>query len=480
LRPGRANDKSADVLTSARPLFLSLSLSLLFAVEALAQAPSAQISPPASTGRVQPESLLLITMDTTRPDHLQPYGATNVETPGLQALADSGVVFDHAYSVAPITLPAHTSIHTGLYPPQTGVRNNGIHYVPAEVTTLAERLRAAGFHTGAFVSASVLDHRYGLNQGFEVYDDDLSSGRERHPRMVPDRPAESTVTAASAWLDKLADGDRYFLWVHLYDPHATYSPPSPYRDRYQDHLYDGEIAYMDSQIARLLAHPRIAAGRGVAVIVLADHGESLGEHGEQTHGILAYDSTLHVPLIMRLPGSKAGTRVAQNVSQVDLVPTVIDLFHLSGDPGLPGRSLLPLVQGAGPAQSAYAETYLPFYTYGWAKLRVLRQERWKYIDGPAPELYDIMRDPRELSNQLKEQPGIAHDMQRDFQTLLSSMSSPEREEKLPIDTAAAAVAANRRGPSRRRHLGFCRLARQRRRFGQHSRDRGHHRYRRDS
>ncbi len=392
-------------------------------------------------------SLLLITVDTTRWDHLQPYGADNVETPALAALAREGVVFEQAFAVAPITLPAHTAIHTGLYPPQTGVRNNGIHHVPADVTTLAERLRSQGWRTAAFVSAAVLERRYGLHQGFEVYDDDLSTGRERRPRMVPDRPAEATVAAARAWLSTLAADDRFFLWVHLYDPHAPYAPPPPYRDRYRSRLYDGEIAYMDAQIGKLLADPRLATDRELAVMVIADHGESLGEHGEQSHAILAYDSTLHIPWIAKLPGVRGGTRVADPVSQVDLAPTVIEKLHLGADASLPGRSLVPLLTGAGRGvhRALYGETYLPFYTYGWAKLRVLRRDRWKLIDAPEAELYDLRRDPRELSNQFEQQPGVAHDMRRELGELLTAMGSPEREVTLELDTATA---------ERLRNLGY--------------------------
>lgn len=398
------------------------------------------VLPPAAAGEAsQHPALLLITLDTTRWDHLQPYGADNVETPTLAALAGEGVVFERAFAVAPITLPAHTAIHTGLYPPQTGVRNNGMHYVPAEVTTLAERLRARGWRTAAFVSAAVLERRYGLDQGFEVYDDDLSAGRERHPRMVPDRPAEATVAAARAWLDTLPADAPFFLWVHFYDPHATYSPPPPYRDQYRGRPYDGEIAYMDAQIGRLLTHPSLAAQPQLVVMVLADHGESLGEHGEQTHAILAYDSTLHIPWIARVPGVNGGTRIAEMVSQIDLVPTIIDILHLEPDASLPGRSLVPLLQGTGRSvpEVVYGETYLPFYTYGWAKLRVLRRGRWKYIDAPEPELYDLRRDPRELSNQLEREAGVAHDMQGELERFRASIGSPEREVMLEIDTATA-------------------------------------------
>jgi choline-sulfatase len=418
-------------------VFLAVILLGVLRVRVGAQESPSQPTAPTESDR-RP-SLVVVTMDTTRWDHLQPYGASNVETPVLAALAAKGVVFEQAVAVAPITLPAHTAIHTGLYPPQTGVRNNGTHYVPADVTTLAERLRAHGWRTGAFVSAAVLERRYGLDQGFEVYDDDLSSGRERHPRMVPDRPAEATVAAARAWLDTLRADEPFFLWVHFYDPHAAYSPPAPYRDRFKGRLYDGEIAYMDAQLGRLLEHPRLAAQPQLVVMALADHGESLGEHGEQTHAILAYDSTLHIPWIVKAPGAKAETRVAEVVSQIDLVPTVLELLHLKGDPSLPGRSLVPLVKGnvRSVSRSVYGETYLPFYTYGWAKLRVLRRDRWKFIDAPEPELYDLRRDPRELANQFEREPGVAHDMQGELDRFRSSMGSPEQETAIQLDTAAA-------------------------------------------
>lgn len=390
-------------------------------------------------------SVVLVTVDTTRADRLEPYGAENVATPALQRLADSGVVFEQAFSVAPITLVAHTSILSGLDPPRHGVRNNGIHYVPDEIDTLAERLRREGWRTGAFVSAAVLERRYNLDQGFEVYDDDLSSGRERHRRMVPDRPAEATVRSAVEWLDSLEDDAPYFLWVHLYDPHAAYSPPPPYRDEYRERLYDGEIAYMDEWIGKLLRHPKV--GDQTLVSVLGDHGESLGEHGEQTHALLAYDSTLHVPWILRGPGLPEGRRLASTVSQVDLLPTVLELVGIEPPPSDPtastggavsGRSLVPVLEGVperAPRQ-LYAETWLPYYTYGWARLRVLRQGRYKWIDGPDPELYDTSRDPRELTEISEREPGLAHDLSRDLRELLDAVESEERSARLELDAEA--------------------------------------------
>ena len=402
-------------------------------------------------------SVVLVTVDTTRPDRLGPYGADNVSTPVLDTLASRGVVFERAWSVAPITLVAHTSILSGLYPFEHGVRNNGTQYVSDSVTTLAERLQDAGYRTAAFVSAAVLDRRYGLDQGFEVYDDDLSQRRNLSPRMVADRPAEVTVAAATAWLDELGTDERFFTWIHFYDPHASYSPPPPFRDEYRDRLYEGEIAYMDSQIGRLLRHPRLLgdgsapnAGEAPIVMVIGDHGESLGEHGERTHAILAYDSTLHVPWILHVPGGPAGLRIGDPVGQVDLMPTVLSLVGLTDDgsenagsenagSANAGRDLTPLIEGRARAveHPYYSETYLPFYTYGWSKLRVLHRGRWKMIDAPQPELYDRTRDPRELTDVHHLETGVAHDMKRDLDEWLAGVDA-DREASLALDSEAAA------------------------------------------
>jgi arylsulfatase A-like enzyme/Tfp pilus assembly protein PilF len=348
-------------------------------------------------------SILLITLDTTRADHLEPYGAENVETPALARLADNGVVFEHAVATTPVTAPSHASLLTGLYPPRHGVRNNSTHYLPEEVPTLAEWLSEAGYRTAAFVSTVILERRYGLDQGFEVYDDEIRSsaaGQER--RMTVERPAGATADRALAWLDALDEGEPYFLWVHFYDPHIPYSPPSPWAEKYRDRKYDGEIAYMDSQIGRLLQHPRAAAD-DVIVMAIGDHGESLGEHGEKTHGLLVYDSTLRVPWILRLPGGPAGARVAAPISQVDLVPTIAELVNLDPDndvDALDGRSVLPLLRGHDwtPERLLFAESEVPFFAYGWSRLRTVREGATKFIDAPVEELYDLQHDPDEIFN----------------------------------------------------------------------------------
>ncbi len=355
---------------------------------------------------MRPSSLLVVTLDTTRADRLEPYGYNAGETPHLAALAAAGTVLEQAWAVTPVTLPSHASLFTGLYPPVHGVRHNGIHRLAERRTTLAEILLRQGFRTAAFLSAAVLDRRYGLDQGFEVYDDSLAGGRATDLRMMAERPATATVAAALAWLAGLEDTERFFLWVHLFDAHAPYEPPSPWAERFAGRPYDGEIAALDAALGRLLTQPRVADRPGTVVMVVADHGESLGEHGEVTHGMLAYDATLRIPWMVRAPGSPAGRRLASPASQVDLLPTALDLLGLNSlseadEPA--GRSLGPAIRsGTDPAEAAgralYAETLVPLYTYGWAELRVVRQGKWKLIEAPEPELYDLAADPGEERN----------------------------------------------------------------------------------
>ncbi len=409
--------------------------------------PRAEVAAVGDAGAV---SLLLITLDTTRADHLEPYGAREVETPALQALARRGVVFERAYATTPVTLPSHASIFTGLDPPAHGVRNNGIHYLGDEATTLTEILHDRGYRTGAFVSAAVLERRYGLGQGFEVYDDDLTAGRPKAPRLVAERPAGVTVTAASGWLDTLGPEEPFFLWVHLFDPHAVYAPPAPYDERYQDRPYDGEIAYMDAEIGRLLGHPRLEDREPVLVMVIADHGESLGEHGEASHAMLAYDATLRIPWIIRPPaGSPAAARsplrLDHDVSQVDLLPTALDLLGVESPVAgsrLDGASQASAILGRDVESAAdralYAETFVPFYTYGWAKLRSLRRDGWKLIDGPTPELFHLPKDPGELDDRYQSEPRRAAQLGQALQRLAAA--DLEREERAALSVDAETLA----------------------------------------
>jgi arylsulfatase A-like enzyme/tetratricopeptide (TPR) repeat protein len=395
-------------------------------------------------GRLAPPErrpVVLITLDTTRADHLEPYGSERVSTPVLQEFSERAMLFERAYAVTPITLPSHTTILTGQVPPKTGVRNNGTHYVPENVETLATVLQSEGYRTGAFISASVLDSRYGLDRGFDVYDDDLSAGLTRHERMVPDRPAGATVGAAAAWLDTIEPGEDFFLWVHLYDPHAAYNPPPPFRDQYRDDLYAGEIAYMDAQIGVLLDHPALQRENEPIVTIIGDHGESLGEHGEQTHGILVYDSTMQVPWMLRIPGVPGGLRMAMPVSQVDLVPTVLGSLGIDAPTDVDGLDLTVVLADETMAnqmlleRGIYGECYLPFYTYGWSKLHTVRVGADKLIDAPEPELYDTRRDPREMTNRIETGGNIVHDLDLQLEAFLEGESEAEEAATLEIDSS---------------------------------------------
>ncbi len=338
-------------------------------------------------------SVVLITLDTTRADFLSAYNRNVDATPVIARLARKGIVFTNAFSVAPITLVAHSSIMTGLYPASHGVRNNGTHYLKEDVVTLAERFKNMGYKTAAFVSAAVLDDIYGLSQGFDLYDDDLSSSIERRFMVVPDRKAEYTVKEARKWLSSVGNSP-FFLWVHFYDPHAVYSPPPPYRDKYKDNLYLGEIAYMDYWIGELLKDPKV---KDSLIVIVGDHGESLGEHQELTHGILLYQSTLWIPFILVIPGGPSGS-VEIPVSQVDIYPTLLSL--LGEDYGdVDGYDISQILKSDLDTKNErilFAETFLPYFTYGWKKLYAARKGQIKVITSlDRTEVFDLSKDSQE-------------------------------------------------------------------------------------
>jgi arylsulfatase A-like enzyme/tetratricopeptide (TPR) repeat protein len=342
-------------------------------------------------------NILLITLDTTRADHLGAYGNRRARTPNLDRLAASGVVFERAIAAAPLTLPAHASLLTGRYPFAHGVRNNGSFTLGEATPTLATALRDAGYRTAAFVSAFVLDHRYGLARGFDRYDD----------RLDLERRGADTVAAAGAWLTETAHDPRpFFLWLHLYDPHDPYEPPPPFAEAFRDSPYDGEIAYDDQQIGELLARLHALGADGSLLVAAAgDHGESLGEHGEATHGLFVYESAIRIPLTIAGAAVPKGRRVAALVRGIDLAPTLLDAARLPPLPGVEGRSLLPLANGSGPGpDDAYSETYFPQLYMNWAPLRSIQDARWKFIDAPSPELYDLQRDPGEAASLAGSEP----------------------------------------------------------------------------
>jgi arylsulfatase A-like enzyme/Tfp pilus assembly protein PilF len=359
-------------------------------------------------------NLVIVTLDTTRADRMGAYGANDVETPTFDALAREGVLFEQAASVAPLTLPAHSSLFTGKFPPEHGVRDNGGFFLGPEQLTLAEVLKARGYRTGAFVGAYVLDSKWGLNQGFDTYFDDFDLSKTRGVSLgAIQRPGNEVVDKALPWIQE-AGSKPFFAWVHLYDAHSPYRPPEPFASRYEDHPYNGEIAFADSQVARIVSQLRSSGlyDRTV-VVVMGDHGESLGDHGEASHGFFIYESVARVPLVIRAPfGQTAKRRVSDPVRSVDVMPTVLDLLGVASTTKISGVSLTPLMTGAKRelGLDTYSEAMYPLHHYGWSDLRALRSGRYKVIDAPRPELYDLDRDPAEATNLFSERQALGDRM----------------------------------------------------------------------
>jgi arylsulfatase A-like enzyme/Flp pilus assembly protein TadD len=349
-----------------------------------------------SAGEKNGQNLLLVTIDTLRPDRLGCYRSIHLQTPAIDQVAARGVIFTRAFAHTPLTLPSHANILLGALPVHHGIHDNGFFVVGEEFLTLAEHLKANGYATGAFVGAFPLDSRFGLTQGFDVYDDNYGT-QPAYEFTFLERKADAVVASALGWLEKQTAP--WFLWVHLFDPHQPYEPPAPYDDRYKDDLYSGEVAYTDAALAKLFAYlNETGQGDKTVTVVTGDHGQSLGEHGESTHGYFAYNSTLWVPLIISGPGVKAG-RVDQDVCHIDIFPTLCDLLGLSRPPSLQGLSLVPAMDGQrlGP-RAIYFESLYPYYRRGWAPLRGLIEGGTKFIETPVPELYDLAQDFAEANN----------------------------------------------------------------------------------
>jgi len=344
-------------------------------------------------------NVLLITLDTTRADHLGCYGYSAAQTPNLDVLARDAALFESCITPTAYTLPSHSSIMTGLYPPSHGVRINGEAALSDSNTTLAERLAAKGYRTGAFVGAFVLDGRWGLSQGFQNYDDHFKIGADQRLDLARvQRPGNEVVDVALKWLDQPST-QPFFAWVHLYDAHGPYEPPEPFRSRLKS-PYDGEISFADSQVGRLLDWLKTRQKSNTIVIIVGDHGEGLGSHGESEHGYYIYDYAVHVPLIVKIPGT-AAIRVPAQVRTIDITPTVLDLVAGETPKELQGASLLPLLRGQNePARYAYSESMATKLQYGWAALYGLRSNEFKFIQAPRSELYDLKNDPDENLNRL--------------------------------------------------------------------------------
>lgn len=394
-------------------------------------------------------NVVVVTFDTTRADRLGCYGDSRASTPVLDALAAEGYLFENAHAAIPITMPSHSTILTGLVPPRHGVRDNGLFILPAEVETLAERLRGAGYATGAAVGAFPLVGKFGLDQGFDLYDDHVESAledfrgrkvRTKENIFFDERRAQRVNEAVYPWLEEVA-GRPFFLWVHYYDPHQPLQPPPPYDQLFADDRYAGEIAYADETLGTLFDElRRLGAWERTLVVFTADHGEGLGEHRERTHSYLLYETTLHVPLIVRPPAAaRRGppARIAERVHHADVVPTVLDLLGLEVPTDLDGRSLVPYLQGEGPeAPFHYAETLSPRLSHGWGELRALYAGPWKYVFGPRPELYDLSADPDELEDRVAAEPEVAARMQRALADYLAARAGgePQRAAAPDADT----------------------------------------------
>jgi len=347
-------------------------------------------------------NVILITVDTIRADKIGCYGNRLVATPAMDALAAGGIRFENCISQTPLTLPSHTTIMTGTLPPYHGVRDNGGFVVPSELVTMAEAFKARGYETAAFVAAYVLDSKWGLNQGFDTYFDNFDLSRfERISLGEVQRPANEVMDEALGWLDRKKDG-KFFVWIHLYDPHTPYEPPEPFRSAYGPNTYLGEIAFTDSQLARLTNFiDSNGLGENLFLVLTGDHGESLGEHEESTHGFFVYQAALHVPLIVVSPfKALQGVTAPETVGSVDIMPTVLEMAGLPRPAEVQGRSLVPsfFAPGARSDRLAYSETFYPRFHYGWSDLRSVQDGRFKLILAPVPELYDLERDPGEGKN----------------------------------------------------------------------------------
>jgi arylsulfatase A-like enzyme/Flp pilus assembly protein TadD len=393
--------------------------------------------PERATAAPRAANVLLITLDTTRADHLSCYNPRGARTPHLDLLAARGVRFLHATAQVPLTLPSHACIMTGAYPTVHGLRDMGGFVLDKSHPTIASLTQAAGFQTAAFVGSRAVGHRFGLSHGFDTYDDDMGPQTEegKLPGVFAERRASVVTDRALDWLKQNAQR-KFFLWAHYYDPHEPYDPPEPYKREYAKSLYDGEIAYMDEQVGRLLGgFDQLGLTSRTLVIAIGDHGESLGEHGEATHGIFLYDATLHVPLLVAGPDVPRGKVVDDQVRSIDLHPTVMEFLHLPPSPEAQGVSLWPLIEQGTHVRSdySYGETLYPRTYMGWSELRAMRTDGWKFILAPHPELYDLHRDPGELQNLIAHHPAEADQFQKLVWKVAGTQGKTENVTTVPVD-----------------------------------------------
>jgi arylsulfatase A-like enzyme/Flp pilus assembly protein TadD len=424
--------------------FLFLSRLLILSAIALAAPLFAAPAPPQEGGS---PNVVLITIDTVRADHLGCYGYKLIETPHMDALAADGVRFANAYTAVPVTLPSHSVMLTGTYPMRTGMHDFSGNRLNSSQPTLATLLRARGYATGASLGSAVLDSRFGLNRGFDFYYDHFDFSRLDEKNLdAMLRPGNEVVDHALGWLGAHSRKP-FLLWVHLYDAHEPYNPPAPYRQRYRTRPYDGGIAFVDAQVGRVVAYLKARGLYDRTLLVLAgDHGEGLGDHGEKTHGFFIYDSTLHVPLIFKLPTGPQPHKPVVNepASLADLLPTILDLSGSSRPKELQGRSLAPAMSAktGGDPQEIYAETYMPRLHFNWSELRGIRFRQYHFIDAPKPELYDLSSDPRELNNLYAARRAVANEMRKRLGQFIAQ-NSPSAGDKTAESTGLDPVLMER-------------------------------------
>ena len=401
--------------------YRTLILIVLFAIPAIAQP--------------QQRNIILITIDTLRSDYLSCNGSTKVKTPNLDSLAQQGVNFTRVRSAVPLTLPSHISIMTSLYPVKHGVRDNGIAHLSNEYSTLAEVLKSYGYQTAAFVGSFVLDHRFGLNQGFDVYNDRMPPDLTVLEKLEAERNADAVYSAFSEWFARNAKKQPYFVWIHFYDPHAPYNPPELYRSKYPNDPYAGEVAYTDAVIGKVLHNLKTQDSNNQIIAVVGDHGEGLGQHQEATHSLLIYNSTLHVPMIIDAPGLiPTGTSFPYLCRIIDLAPTLLDIAgiqdHLKGQ----GISLKQSIeQMKDPGILSASESLYPKVNLGWSELRGIENAQFHFIDAPRPELYDVINDPDETKNLMNKQAAIAGNLQNTLNRLYQGSSSPAQNSQQEMD-----------------------------------------------
>ncbi len=397
-------------------------LIILFTIPAVAQA--------------QQRNIILITIDTLRSDYLSCNGSTKIKTPNLDSLAEQGANFAQARAAVPLTLPSHISIMTSLYPVKHGVRDNATARLSNEYSTLAEVLKTHGYQTAAFVGSFILDHRFGLNQGFDVYNDLMPADLTVLEKLEAERSADAVYSAFSEWFGRNAKKQPYFVWIHFYDPHAPYNPPEPYRSKYPNDPYAGEVAYTDAVIGKVLNNLKTQDSNNQIIAIAGDHGEGLGQHQEATHSLLIYNSTLHVPMIIAAPGLiSAGVTFPYLCRTIDLAPTLLDLAGIQNDLKGQGISLKKSIeQTKDPEITSASESLYPKVNLGWCELRGIEKDQFHYIDAPHPELYDVIDDPGETKNLITQQTAIAGNLENALNQLYQGSSSSAQTSQPEMDS----------------------------------------------